>query len=580
MAETSYIKTVWRNNVTKLNADNMNHIENGIEALGEDLKTKLDKSNVVQATGQSTTAVMSQKATTDEINALKSDLDDVKDVVTETEILENYGKLTDVYTTTGYNSYTGWYSTDFISVSDNKISKILVCTYRTIYAVSFFDNEYNFISGILPSSSDSNTLTEIRVNQIPNDAVYFKVAYMSFSNVETNKAISFMDINSIKDDVITIKKEINIIEEHFDKTFLTRREVYTDDGWKDYTTWYSTYLDVSDAKIVKKATCTTYGLNIYSYCFFDENNNFISGHKEGVNKGWTTFTDITVPQNAKYLSCIGASNEGTGLDNFIVEIYKEKSQQDRYDEFLELNKEFQDTKAKVDLTYNKYLGMYFDNILCIGDSLTQGDYGSYPEGTANVHKWNYPSYLAEITRATVTNKGHCGATCVSYWNNDVPTIDITKEYEAIYIFLGTNGGLSDTINTDAIGDDYRNFNQTTQTGAYCSIVSWCKEKFPNAKIFLLNFPYNSRSESWTNSNSAIVAKIGEKFNVPVLDIMNKSPFTRDNGQIYRPVGYDETLEPYGNLHFGRLGYLTLANVVCELTVDEIEKNPLDYALGY
>ena len=32
MAEISYIKTNWVNNVTKLNADNMNHIENGIEA--------------------------------------------------------------------------------------------------------------------------------------------------------------------------------------------------------------------------------------------------------------------------------------------------------------------------------------------------------------------------------------------------------------------------------------------------------------------------------------------------------------------------------------------------------------------
>ena len=38
------------------------------------LETKLDKSSVVQTTGQSTTAVMSQKATTDEINALKGDL--------------------------------------------------------------------------------------------------------------------------------------------------------------------------------------------------------------------------------------------------------------------------------------------------------------------------------------------------------------------------------------------------------------------------------------------------------------------------------------------------------------------------
>ena len=32
MAEISYIRREWVNNKTKLNADNMNHIENGIEA--------------------------------------------------------------------------------------------------------------------------------------------------------------------------------------------------------------------------------------------------------------------------------------------------------------------------------------------------------------------------------------------------------------------------------------------------------------------------------------------------------------------------------------------------------------------
>ena len=40
MAEISYTKINWENNVTKLNADNMNHIENGIEALDTALNTK------------------------------------------------------------------------------------------------------------------------------------------------------------------------------------------------------------------------------------------------------------------------------------------------------------------------------------------------------------------------------------------------------------------------------------------------------------------------------------------------------------------------------------------------------------
>ena len=39
MAEISYTKTNWVNNVTKLNADNMNHIENGIEAATVEINT-------------------------------------------------------------------------------------------------------------------------------------------------------------------------------------------------------------------------------------------------------------------------------------------------------------------------------------------------------------------------------------------------------------------------------------------------------------------------------------------------------------------------------------------------------------
>ena len=44
MAGTSYIKTNWVNNVAKLNADNMNHIEDWIEAIISALETKSDKS--------------------------------------------------------------------------------------------------------------------------------------------------------------------------------------------------------------------------------------------------------------------------------------------------------------------------------------------------------------------------------------------------------------------------------------------------------------------------------------------------------------------------------------------------------
>ena len=53
MAEISYIRREWVNNKTKLNAANMNHIENGIEAIDIALGTKADKSYVDNAIASS-----------------------------------------------------------------------------------------------------------------------------------------------------------------------------------------------------------------------------------------------------------------------------------------------------------------------------------------------------------------------------------------------------------------------------------------------------------------------------------------------------------------------------------------------
>lgn len=58
MAEISYTKTNWVNNVTKLNADNMNHIEDGIEALDLALNTKASVDYVDNAISNAITTAL------------------------------------------------------------------------------------------------------------------------------------------------------------------------------------------------------------------------------------------------------------------------------------------------------------------------------------------------------------------------------------------------------------------------------------------------------------------------------------------------------------------------------------------
>lgn len=58
MAKISYKKTKWENNVTPLNEENMNNIENGIEALDVALNTKASVDYVDNAISNAITTAL------------------------------------------------------------------------------------------------------------------------------------------------------------------------------------------------------------------------------------------------------------------------------------------------------------------------------------------------------------------------------------------------------------------------------------------------------------------------------------------------------------------------------------------
>lgn len=116
-------------------------------------------------------------------------------------------------------------------------------------------------------------------------------------------------------------------------------------------------------------------------------------------------------------------------------------------------------------------------ISCIGDSLTEGDYGAKGKtGIANVHKENYPFYLSEITGATVRNFGKCGFNPMSYKKYyDEGKVDI-KGSDIIIIMLGTNGCLDPK-------DDIKGNHD------YECLVKKCCEDAPEAEIILCAPPH-------------------------------------------------------------------------------------------
>ena len=186
------------------------------------------------------------------------------------------------------------------------------------------------------------------------------------------------------------------------------------------------------------------------------------------------------------------------------------------------------------------------NILCIGDSLTEGDYGSEPEGTANVHEENYPYFLSKLTSAHVVNAGKCGYTATAYAKHQLKKLDFSIYYDYVIIMLGTNYA----------GDrDYEN---------YCRIIDFVQDKNRNEEqhsgtIILCTCPYadpirRSRYASNVEKANQTVRSIADKYHLPVFDVNRESGINADTSSFYQPID---------GLHFGREGYLKLAEYLAK-----------------
>lgn len=213
------------------------------------------------------------------------------------------------------------------------------------------------------------------------------------------------------------------------------------------------------------------------------------------------------------------------------------------------------------------------NIVCIGDSLTEGDYGSNPAGTMNVHAENYPYFLAEITGANVKNAGRCGYSAELYYNNQLSKVELSEETDIVLIMLGTNNGLTDSIDADTSATHYSSYAKT-QTGYYARIIETCMERTNGrAQIILMTPPVTTqRNRTSLETTVSVIKKFGEKYGLPVIDNYYACGITYENIGGYMPI--DE-------LHCGYTGYKLLANYIASRTADIYKDfKPESYALNY
>ena len=187
-------------------------------------------------------------------------------------------------------------------------------------------------------------------------------------------------------------------------------------------------------------------------------------------------------------------------------------------------------------------------ICCLGDSLTEGDYGIFGKsGIANVQPENYPYFLSQITGCEVRNFGKCGYTATTYLNHYKQGYVNLKGADAVVILLGSNGGHETEVNTPT-NDDFR------------ELLRLCRQDAPEAKFFLCTPPHATENPAWSNYGYApqvakavdFVRILAAETGIPLIETALCPEFTAENEAIY---------QSNDGIHMNKAGYEVLAKFI-------------------
>ena len=190
----------------------------------------------------------------------------------------------------------------------------------------------------------------------------------------------------------------------------------------------------------------------------------------------------------------------------------------------------------------------FDNFVCIGDSLTwcQVYTGSGISDQRQAKKlWG--DILAYNCNATAQTIASPGDTAAMSW----PRVDAALEAKTnalAIVYLGTNQGLTDTLDEDApVGTPYTDW-ANTNTGCYAKIVA--KAQSLGYKVMLLK--NSDGSVGTVATTQMVIGKIGARFGCCVVE-----PFRTTEAKYH----YWPNLQGLNQLHYNDLGYAWFASVL-------------------
>lgn len=534
------------------------------------------------------------KVVGDEIERIKSELNDIGSkqlnfiettggnrynvsTVTRGKYITNSGDETE------NNSYA---VTDFIPVKEGDVIRYTLISSLSDQHSQLYNSSKEWVQSTRWIKTNYDTYQEvtipsgisyIRINMslsyIPTYVVTINESYDSTLGGTYGYKLSFDDFYSLNLPQVEILEEalnsispsqlnfVNAVTNVFDSSTLSTGYIGNTGTIESNSSFrYTDFIPVKSGDKVR----FTYNsdLSTQSCQYYDVNKSFFGTGRYVTTAIDSTYQESTVPNGAEY---IRINLKASQINDFVVVINS------AYDSSLAGNTNTtitlkdgyifdndSDDVVKLNTVSNGY---FLKKICCIGDSLTEGQYGVNSTTQVDVGKHDgYPYFLARMLNCDVENLGIGGKTTKTWWQEKEnyftqTQLDFSK-YDCFIIFLGTNGGLAGNPDPD----------EDSMLGYYCKIIDACRTGNAQAPIFLVGFPW---SQNRTADMVSQLETLATAKGLPILHLESSEILTYANRFINQP--FDKAL------HYGRLGYLRLASEIKRCIQETIKKSPSYYA---
>lgn len=335
------------------------------------------------------------------------------------------------------------------------------------------------------------------------------------------------EITSVTEETTaTTEPPVTVTDAELDLTFdqvgicASKTGVGIEGKFAKYDSWYSTdYVDIRGYYGIEYELAAH--KNIMSVAFYDENQKYIDGIGTESVLSYATVVQglVTVPENAVYARFVQfkGSSSMPAMETEYVKAYASEA------------------SYNTALSARKYNGL---KIVCIGDSLTEGDHGSGISGVANRQLKTYPYYLSKLLGCETVNDGRCGITSSGYltlYNGG--TVNVS-DADVVLIMLGTNKGLGDSYGT-----------------SYSTLVDKVQADMKDGAVLVLITPPTTTVEAnipYVEGAHEFVLNLAKEKNLPVIDAYTDSPIQTINVYIY---------QSNDGLHMNEQGYAAFAEFI-------------------